>query len=88
MTSWVILAVLIVVGIFDLYLYFTKQKTLSQGWLFLKLGWITEDYRPPKWVMATIMCVLLGLSWWLFGGVNTFIKVLIGVIMGHLFWND
>lgn len=84
---WTILIVLILVGVFDLYLYFTKQKTLSQGWLLHKLG-VSEDYRPPKWLLRTIMCVTLGLSWWLFGGVETFVKVLIGIILGHLLWQD
>ena len=85
--NWVILIVLILVGVFDLYLYFTKQKTLSQGWLLHKFG-INKDYEPPKWILHATLIVLLGLTWWLFGGVNTFVKVLIGTIMGHVFWND
>lgn len=83
--STLILILLIFIGIFDLYLYFTKQKTLSQGWGFDKLG-ITLD--PPKWIKWTILVTLLGLTWWLFGGVKTFVRVLIGVILGHLLWNE
>ncbi len=87
MINWIILIALIAVGIFDLWLYFIDQRTLSQGWIFHKLG-VSEDYRPPKWLLRIIMCVILGLSWWLFGGVNTFVKVLIGVIIGHICWQD
>lgn len=83
--STVILIILILIGIFDLYLYFTNQRTLSQGWGLNKLG-ITFD--PPKWLLRTIMVTLLVLTWWLFGGVKTFVRVLIGVIIGHLLWQD
>lgn len=82
---WAILIILILVGVFDLYLYFTGKKTLSQGYGLDRLG-ITK--APPKWALRTIMCVTLGLSWWLFGGVETFVKVLIGVIIGHILWQD
>ncbi len=85
MTNWIILFALIAVGIFDLWLYFTGKKTLSQGWGLNKLG-INLD--PPKWVLRTTVIILLGLSWWLFGGIGTFNKVLIGVIIGHLCWQD
>ena len=82
----VILIILICIGVFDLYLYFTKQKTLSQGWLFEKLGWKIDP--PSKVVKAGILVGLMVLTWWLFGGVDTFVKVLIGVIIGHLLWQD
>jgi len=85
MMNWIILFALIGIGIFDLWLYFTGRRTLSQGWGLDKLG-IRLD--PPKWVLRTIMIILLGLTWWLFGGVSVFIKVLIGVIIGHLLWQD
>lgn len=85
MTSMVLLIALVIIGIFDLYLYFSGQKTLSQGWGFDKLG-IKMDL--PKWVLGAILVILLALTWWLFGGVDTFVRVLIGVILGHLFWQD
>jgi len=85
MINWIILFILIAIGVFDLWLYFTNQKTLSQGWGFDRLG---ININPPKWVLRTAMIVLLGLSWWLFGGVEIFIKVLIGVIIGHLCWQN
>lgn len=85
MINWIVLFVLIGVGIFDLWLYFTDQKTLSQGWVFDKPG---ININLPKWVLRTIMIILLGLTWWLFGGVGTFVKVLIGVIIGHVLWQD
>jgi len=28
------------------------------------------------------------LIWWLFGGVENFVKILIGIIGGHLFWYE
>ena len=85
MTSTILLIILIGVGIFDLYLYFTTQKTLSQGWLLDRLG---IKWNPAKWVYQAILIGLLGLTWWQFGGVDTFVRVLIGVIMGHLLWQD
>lgn len=78
MISTLLLIILICIGVFDLYLYFTNQLTFSQ-----------RIHRLfPKWLDIIIMCVLLGCVWWLFGGVSTFVKVLIGVIVGHLFWQD
>jgi len=78
MISILLLIVLICVGVFDLYLLHTKQPTFSQ-----------RIHRLfPKWLDIVIMCVLLGCVWWLFGGVGTFVKVLIGVIVGHLFWQE
>ena len=85
MTNTIILIALILIGIFDLYLYFTGQKTLSQGWGFDRLG-IKLD--PPRWALSAILVILLILVWWVFDGIDTFVKVLIGVIMGHLFWKD
>ena len=85
MTNTIILVTLILIGIFDLYLYFTSQKTLSQGWGFDRLG---LNLDLPKWILNAILIILLILTWWLFGGIDTFVKVLIGVIMGHLFWKD
>ncbi len=83
--SWTILIILIVIGGFDLYLHFTKQKTLSQGWLFDRLG-IKID-PPNKAVKAGILIGLMVLVW-LLGGVSLFVRVLIGVIIGHLLWQD
>jgi len=85
MINLVILIILIVIGIFDLWLYFTNQKTLSQGWILEKFG---IRYSPPKWLLRVVMIILLGLTWWLLGGVGPFVKVLIGVIIGHLCWQD
>lgn len=85
MLNIIILIILTLIGIFDLYLYFTNQKTLSQGWGLDKLG-INIDL--PKWIFHIVLIILLMLTWWLFGGIKTFVKVLIGVIMGHLFWKE
>ena len=83
--STFILILLIAIGIFDLYLYFTDRKTLSQGWGLDKLG---IKFDPPKWIKWAILVGLLVMTWWLFGGVKTFVRVLIGVILGHLLWNE
>jgi len=78
MIYWIMLTVLICIGLFDLYLYFTKQKTISQR----------VHQLFPKWMDIVIMCLLLGCIWWLFGGIKTFVLVMIGVIIGHLFWQE
>lgn len=83
--SWTILIILIAIGVFDLYLYFTKQKTLSQGWLFDRLGLKIDP--PSRAVKAGILIGLMILVW-VFGGVSLFVRVLIGVILGHLLWQD
>jgi len=85
MTSTMLLIMLIGIGAFDLYLYFTAQKTLSQGWLFDRLG-IKID-PPSKAVKAGILIGLMILVWVL-GGVSLFVRVLIGVIFGHLLWQE
>jgi len=75
---WIILTVLICIGVFDLYLYFTKQLTISQ-----------RIHRMfPRWIDYGIMIGLLGLTWWLGGGPEAFVPVMIGVIIGHLFWQE
>ena len=78
MIYWIILIILIMIGIFDLYLCFTKQKTISQRIHAL----------CPKWADILIMCGLLVGIWWLFGGVRIFVPAMIGVIIGHLFWQE
>jgi len=83
--SWIILMILIAIGGFDLYLYFTKQKTLSQGWLFDRLG--IKIGQPSRAVKAGILIGLMILVWVL-GGVSLFVRVLIGVILGHLLWPE
>ena len=85
MSNVITLIILILIGVFDLYLYFTNQKTLSQGWIFDKFG---IKWNPEKWIYQAILIGLLGLTWWQFGGIDTFVPVLIGVIMGHLLWKE
>jgi len=78
MFYWIILSFLICVGIFDLYLIIKGKKTISQR--YHKLF--------NKWVDAVLMITLLALIWWLFGGVENFVKILLGIIGGHLFWYE
>jgi len=78
MVYWLILIVLIMIGLFDLYLCLTGQKTFSQ-----------RIHRLlPKWADILVMIGLLVCTWWLFGGEKMFVPVMIGVIMGHLFWQE
>lgn len=84
MTSWTILLILIGVGVVDLYLVLTKRKTITQGWLLDRLG---IRWNPDKRTKHIILISLLVATWALFGGVDTFVRVLIGVIMGHLLWD-
>lgn len=78
MINWIILILLITTGIYDLYLYFTKRRTISQ-----------HIHRMfPKWLDIVIVCGILGCTWWLGGGERTFVPVLCGVILGHLFWQE
>lgn len=78
MTNWIIITILSCIGIFDLYLYFTKQPTFTQ-----------RIHRLfPEWLDLVILGVILGCVWWLGSGPETFIPVMVGVILGHLLWND
>lgn len=72
-----LLIFLIGAGGYDLYLCFRDKRTISQrihAWF-------------PKWLDMVVLCGILGLIWWLLGP-NYFVTVLIGVILGHLFWQD
>ena len=75
MISWLVLGILIAVGIYDLYLYFNSKRTLSQ----VVHAWF------PKWIDALIMCGLLAATWAVWG-IDGFLPVMLGVIVGHLFW--
>lgn len=78
MIYWLILVALIMIGLFDLYLYFTGQRTFSQ-----------RIHRLlPKWADILIMIGLLVLTWWLLGGEKMFVPVMVGIIIGHLFWQE
>ena len=85
MTDWTILLILIAIGGFDLYLELTKRKTISQGWLLDRLGikWNPNKRTKHIILISTMVCV-----WWLFGGVHNFVRVTIGVILGHLLWQE
>ena len=74
--TWVALAVFVVVGIVDIYLEVTDKETISQ--------WIHRLF--PKQIDIGIAIALLILTWWIWGPAG-FLPVLMGVIVGHLFWN-
>lgn len=73
----IVLIAMIAIGIYDLYLVFKKQKTISQR----------IHAMFPKWTDIGIMVGLLVLTWWI-GGITLFVPVMSGVIIGHLFWQE
>ena len=74
------LLVLLIVGVIDLFLEikFKDLPTISR--------WIHKLF--PETIDVAIMIGLLILTWWLFGGAVGFLPVCLGVIIGHLFWNE
>ena len=75
--TWFALAALVLVGVVDIYLVIIKADTISQ--------WVHRQF-PKAWDMV-IMIGLLIYAWAVFGPTG-FAPVLIGAIIGHLFWND
>lgn len=73
--TWAILIFLISVGVYDLYLSFTRKKTITQK----VHRWF------PRWGDAIVLCGIMVGIWAIFGP-NYFTTVLTGVIIGHLFW--
>jgi hypothetical protein len=73
----VALIVLTAVGILDIILCVKKKMTISQ-WVHNLL---------PKFADIVIMIGILAYSWFIFGPVG-FLPICIGVIMGHLFWQE
>lgn len=71
------LVLLVGIGIFDLILYFQKKRTISQ--------WYHALF--PKAIDLPIMIALMGFTWWAFGPTG-FLPVLIGVLIGHLAWQE
>lgn len=72
----IFLTFLVCVGLLDIYLVVTKQKTLSQRYHKL--------FEP--WLDLIILIVILVVAWWL-GGVAYFNTMLTGCIFGHLCWH-
>ncbi len=72
-----VLLLLIGVGVLDIILVIMKVKTISQ--------WIHKLF--PQWIDMIIMVVLLIVTWVLMSP-TYFMPLLIGVILGHFFWND
>ena len=72
-----LLICMLVMGLADLGLYFTGNLTISQYYHRLF----------PQWLDLVIMVTSLVLLQVFFGWV-TFGLVMLGVIMGHLFWHE
>ena len=71
------LIILLAVGILDIVLYVKKKKTISQ-WVHKLL---------PKFIDVAIVVGILIYSWSVSGPVG-FLPICIGVIVGHLFWQE
>ncbi len=77
MIAWIILTFLIAVGLYDLYRIAIKRKTISQK---------VHEWCGT-WGDAAILIGILSLIW-MFLGHDYFVTVLLGVILGHFFWQD
>ena len=75
--TWFALAALVLVGVIDVYLLVIKADTISI--------WVHRQF-PKAWDMV-IMIGLLVYTGFVFGWTG-FVPVLIGVIVGHLFWSE
>ncbi len=75
---WPAIIALVACGIVDIVLAAKQgEKTLSQ--------WLHKQFH--KAIDVSIMIGLLVFTWFVFGPAG-FLPIMLGVIMGHLFWND
>ncbi len=74
---YIILTLLVGIGIFDIVLVVMKKKTISQ--------WIHKLF--PQWGDMIVMVITLVITWIIMGP-EYFVLVLMGVILGHFWWND
>ena len=74
---YAILAVLAVIGVYDLWLVYKKQDTISHR----------IHLMFPRWLDWTIMVLILGVVWW-YAGVEVFTYLLLGTLVGHFFWHE
>ena len=75
--TWIALASLLIVGILDIILVVADSKTASN----IIHRWF------PKWLDFIIM-VGIAVFTWLVWGPAGFLPVVMGIIVGHLFWHD
>ena len=69
------IALLVIVGLIDLWLWYTKQETITK--------WVHRQF--PRWGDMAVVIGILVLSWWLFGPA-AFLPLCLGIVTGHLFW--
>jgi len=74
---WWALGTLLGIGLFDLVLYLMKKKTISQ--------WIHRLF--PKAIDIAIGILILVFTWMICGP-EIFLPILVGFILGHLFWQE
>ena len=75
------LAIFIAIGVIDVYLVAKKHQTISK--------WVHSLF--PRQIDFAIMVGLLASTWWVLGAEHpgsTFVPILAGVIIGHLFWHS
>jgi hypothetical protein len=75
--TWTALVLLLVTGLLDIALVIFKEDTISQ--------WIHGLF--PKQVDFVVV-ILIVVFTWLICGPTAFLPVMLGVIAGHLFWQD
>jgi len=73
---WSAVITFLIVGLLDVVLVLSKQKTISQ--------WVHKQFG--KWIDFLIAIGLLTFVWLVYG-IEGFLPVLMGVIVGHLFTN-
>jgi len=78
--EWFITSFLILVGLVDIYRIIRKKDTVSTK----VHNWFAGDNR---WIDYVILIGLLVIITFIFGQV-TFNRIMIGVILGHFFWNE
>jgi len=72
---WYAILSLVIVGLIDIYLVVKDKQTISQR----------IDSLFDKKIDAGILIGLLVFTWWIWGPAG-WLPVMLGVIMGHLFW--
>jgi hypothetical protein len=75
--TWIALGMLVTVGLIDLVLVIADKDTVS--------NWIHDLF--PKAIDFILMMGLLVFVWFTWGAAG-FLPVIMGVVMGHLFWHD
>ncbi len=74
---WFTFVIMVLIGLADIVLLIMKRDTISQRYHRLF----------PQWLDLVIMIAILAITW-VYLGVQIFIPVMAGVIIGHLAWHE